>query len=122
VRGDAIAHIGVRLSATVGLLTISVRCQEELSIAPDLFMFLTINKQSSVKVSLLTAAPAFLAMTTSFGETTVAQIDVCGVVEARFPRMEVRWMSSLRNRASRGVTRKLFASKTVELSIKPISN
>lgn len=36
---------------------------------PDLFMFLSIINKASSKVSLLTAAPAVLAMTTSFDET-----------------------------------------------------
>lgn len=36
---------------------------------PELFMFLPIINKASVKVSLIVAAPAFLAMTTSFDET-----------------------------------------------------
>lgn len=69
---------------------------------PELFMFLPIINKASVKVSLIVAAPAFLAMTTSFDETVLAQIYNCSVVEARFLRMEVRWMTLLGNRTSRG--------------------
>lgn len=68
------------------------------------------HKQSFVRSLTLRCRPRFLGYDDELRRDILDQIYNCGVIEERFIRMEVRWMTLLRNRTSRGA--KCNASQT----------
>lgn len=76
------------------------------------------HKQSFVRSLSLRCRPRFLGYDDELRRDILDQIYNCGVVEERFLRMEVRWMTLLRNRTSRGAK----CVSDSRLAIKPLSN
>lgn len=67
--GRSHTHCATQLEHPIVAHSVAMAPGQELSIMPELFMFLSIINKASFEVSVFVAAPAFLAMTTSFGET-----------------------------------------------------